>query len=842
MNDTVLKIALAGLLHDVGKFAQGSLEVSRQYLTDNADQYQPFRDNRHTHVHSVYTAAFIEQMADRLPHELNSGGWGEGDSFLNLASGHHKPETPMQWIIAMADRISSGLDRATFEEGEKIAFQDFKKTRMLPVLEALGHERHGKYKAASDYEYRYPLAPLSALSMFAEKQDIKSKSHADKEYCKLFDDFLVKLRHLFHADSNIDLWSQHFDSLYMTYTSMVPAARVNDVVHDVSLYDHSKTTAAFASALYLYHYDQGSLNEKAVQDKTSENFLLVTGDFYGIQDFIFSAGGELNKNRSKILRGRSFAVSLFSELAADMICRAIGLSHLSVILNAAGKFTIIAPHTTETIDKIKQVEKKINNWLYDINYGQSSLGIIYTPAASADFINGNFTSLWNEKHQPAMERKKLTKVDLDTYGGMVDGYLDQFDNKLQKPLCPLCGKRPAHSQAAVGELVSCKICRDHRMLGTFLVKGERLAVFIGDTGLDRNKSLLEPIFGEYQLSFSNAVDINPLKLFNLQVQSDGLLPEGATMRLINGYVPVYTEEDKLDDRLQEDDAQPIKQGDPVTFNHLAAKAKEFRDNGKQQGVEALGILKADVDNLGILMAAGFPDNLFTISRLANISRQLNNFFTIYLPFFLQANEKYKNVYTVFAGGDDLFLIGPWRIMAELTLELRGRFTQYVCDNDQITFSAGISLQKTHVPVDRLASAAEDALAQAKNAAGKNSVSMFGETVNWNDFAVLHEHKNTMEHWFDDKLVGKAMLYRFNQLIELARRENSLNHGNATLADMECLKWRSKFKYTVARNIDQNIKGEARQAAIEQVSEMAKWLSEYGGAVCIPLWQLLYEQR
>jgi CRISPR-associated protein Csm1 len=160
----------------------------------------------------------------------------------------------------------------------------------------------------------------------------------------------------------------------------------------------------------------------------------------------------------------------------------------------------------------------------------------------------------------------------------------------------------------------------------------------------------------------------------------------------------------------------------------------------------------------------------------------------------------------------------------------------------VTFSAGISLHKTHVPVDRLAAAAEEALEQSKDVEGKNSISMFGEAVGWSDFALLHEHKKTMEHWFADKLVGKAMLYRFNQLIELARRENSLRHGNVTIADMECLKWRSKFSYTVTRNIDQNIKGEARQAAIEQVSEMAKWLTEYGGAVCIPLWQLLYEQR
>lgn len=842
MDDTTLKIALAGLLHDVGKFAQGSLEISRGYLTNNADQYQPFRDNHHTHVHAVYTAAFIEQMADRLPNELNRGDWGEGDSFVNLAAGHHKPEKPMQWIIAMADRISSGLDRATFDEGEKIAFQDFKKTRLLPVLEALGHERNEKYKAASDYEYRYPLAPLSALSIFAEKLDKKTKSDAAKEYSSLFDEFHDKLRHLFHTDSNIELWSQHFDSLYMTYTSMVPAARVNDVVHDVSLYDHSKTTAAFASALYLYHCDQSNLNEKDIQDKNPEKFLLVTGDFYGIQDFIFSAGGELNKNRSKILRGRSFAVSIFSELAADMICRTIGLSHLSVILNAAGKFTLIAPNTSDAKEKIKQVEEKINRWLYDISYGQSSLGIIHTTAAPADFISGNFAQLWNEKHQPGMERKKFSKIDLNTYGGMVGDYLDQFNNKLQKPLCPICGKRPAHSEARVGELVACKMCRDHIMLGTFLVKGDRLAVFTEKADLDRYKSLLEPIFGEYQLSFSNAADINPLKLFDLQINNDGSLPVGATMRLINGYVPVYNAGDKLDDRLQEDETQLIKPGEPVTFNHLAAKAKEFGENGKQRGVEALGILKADVDNLGVLMAAGFPDTLFTISRLANISRQLNNFFTIYLPFLLQTNEKFKHVYTVFAGGDDLFLIGPWRIMGELALELRRQFTRYVCDNDQVTFSAGISLHKTHVPVDRLAAAAEESLVQSKDATEKNSISMFGETVGWQDFAVLCEHKNTMEHWLADKLVGKAMLYRFNQLIELARREKALNHGNVTLADMECLKWRSKFSYTVARNIGQDLKGEARQAAIEQVSEMAKWLTEYGGAVCIPLWQLLYEQR
>ena len=841
MNNTVLKIALAGLLHDIGKFAQGSLDVTKEYLVNNEVQYQPQWDGHRTHIHATYTAAFIELMAGRLPRECNSPGWGDGDSFINLAAGHHNPETPMQWIIAVADRIASGLDRATFDAGEKIAFQNFKKTRLLPVLESLGYGRHEKYKAAADYKYRYPLAPLSARNIFAEKQDKKSKFEANREYSDLFNDFTEKLQQLLHRDSNIELWSQHFDSLFTVYASMIPAARVKDVVHDVSLYDHSKTTAAFASALYLYHRTQDSLDEKTIRDNSPEKFLLVTGDFYGIQEFIFSAGGELNKNRSKILRGRSFAVSLFSELAADMLCRSLGLSHLSVILNAAGKFTVLVPNTDAAKEGIEQVEKKINRWLYSISYGQSSMGIVYTKAAPTDFVGGKFTFLWNEKHQPAMERKKLSKLDLNEYGGVVKGYLDQFDNDLKKQLCPLCGKRPAHKEAKVGEEVVCKICRDHIMLGTFLVKNERLSVFTSKAVLDRRSSLLEPIFGEYQISFAKVDDAKALKLFDLQVKNDGSLPNGATMRLINGYVPVYEEYDKQDERLCEDDG-PFRSGEPVTFNHIAAKAKEYNENGRQKGVAALGILKADVDNLGVLMAAGLPNELFTISRLATISRQLNHFFTIYLPCFLQNKEKFKSVYTVFAGGDDLFLIGPWRIMAELSLELHDQFSRYVCDNDLITLSAGISVQKTHVPVDRLAAAAEEALEQAKDAVGKNSLSMFGATVCWKDFATLCEHKKSMDGWLDDKLVGKAMMYRFNQLVDLAQQEKFLSEGNVSLADMECLKWRSKFRYMVTRNINSDKKGDARQEAIEQVNSMAKWLVDSGGAVRIPLWQLLYERR
>ena len=143
MDETVLKIAIAAFMHDIGKLAgEGALFVSDQFLKDNADLYQPFYEGRYSHKHAVYTAAFIDHIEKLLPREFNQARWGMEDTFINLAAGHHKPQTPMQWIIAMADRISSGWDRAKFDEeyNRAITPPDYKKTRLLLIFELLMRE------------------------------------------------------------------------------------------------------------------------------------------------------------------------------------------------------------------------------------------------------------------------------------------------------------------------------------------------------------------------------------------------------------------------------------------------------------------------------------------------------------------------------------------------------------------------------------------------------------------------------------------------------------------------------------------------------------------------------
>lgn len=872
MDETVYKIAIAGFLHDIGKFAERArvkagfnkegFFADEFFLNNNKDLYQPFWEGRHTHSHAVYTAAFIDHFEKLLPDEFNKGKWGLGDSFINLAAGHHKPETPMQWLIAIADRVSSGFDRAEFEDkyNKEINVRDYKKTRLLTIFEALSMNGQLKGDMLEDYQYRYPLKELSPENIFPvsneEVKDIESK-RASEEYRELFSKFVDNLEKLSHKEY-IPLWFEHFDSLFMIYASHIPAATVGYVVPDVSLYDHCRTTSAITSALYQYHKESNSMSIEAIRDYATKKFLLITGDFYGIQDFIFTEGGSTGKASAKLLRGRSFYVSLLSELAADMLCRELKLPVTSIILNAAGKFTILAHNTDKAKETVKTTEDRINDWLIKNFFGQVAMGFAIVEASCNDFVSGRFADLLDSLSK-AVEKKKYSKFDLSKHGGCVKTYLDSFDNDLG--ICPFCNKRPADRAAMVNEEHACKICHDHIFIGTNLVKKEQIAIASTDAVLYGEK-LLGPIFGVYQLVFAGG-ELNELakegklyKFWNIGISESGEISKNITAKFINGYVPKYDEEDLQDDRYltgrksekkKEAMIDQIKtdkdESVPKTFAHIAVKALNFTDKpDKFKGIEALGILKADVDNLGLLFACGMRKERLTLSRLATMSRQLNNYFSIFIPHILKTDKRFKDIYTVFSGGDDLFLIGPWNRIIDFASLLNDSFKEYVCQNKGITLSAGITIHKPNTPVLTLAEASERALHSSKSD-GRNRITIFGETAEWHNFKRLKDIREKLEDWLNSEIINNAMLFRVNELIEMKRQEERLmKKGAIHIDDMECLKWRARFKYTVVRNTARKLKGEEKQKAIEEVMEIGRWLEDHGGALRIPLWQVIYERR
>lgn len=855
VKDDTLILSLAAFCHDLGKLVQDCFKIEQSYLESNQSLYQPVYNGQYKYRHALWTAAFIDLHKNLFPKMLFDREWGE-DNFLNLAAMHHKPESPKQWVISVADRLSSGQDRDVFLEGKGIAIKDFKSTRLVPILEQLSPQQKKVFESLNDFEWEYELAPMSATNIFPIKREKKDKN----SYKSLYENFHNALSGLAHKNESLLLWMQHFESIWKKYTFFVPAARVGKVIPDVSLYHHSKTSAALATAIYLYHVTTDSLIEKDIK-ADGEKFLVIAGDFFGIQKFIFSRAGEEVHHRSKILRGRSFAVSLFCELAADLLCQEIGLSPYSVLLNSAGKFYILAPNLDEVVEKIYEIEEKINNWLIKMTYGEASLGISFTKGRASSFEKNNFKDFWQEV-QSNLQQKKVSRFSPVKYCGVFDKYLDSFSNDLDSPICPLCGKRPSSVIVENDELIykqkkgsACAFCRDHIMLGTNLVKNDKIAVLykVEENRLqNKNKYLKEPIFGEYQIAFVQG-KMNEFakegvlrKLWQVNVTETGEIPEEITFMPLNGYVPVYTKEDEYDDRLilgkksektSEDLIDAIKEKSPKTLAHLALSSLEKGEEDKWFGVDALGVLKADVDDLALLFACGLPKERFTISRLYALSSQFNNFFAFYLPYVLRSSRDFNSIYTVFAGGDDLFLLGPWDKIIDFADFIYDKFNHYVCENKEVHFSAGISFVRANMPVDIFAQYVEENLELAKDK-GKNRVNLFHRVVEWEEFKNLYSIKDELYHLLSTYLT-KSTLYKLNELIEMSEKEkNILQRDKIDIKHIHNFKWRALLNYILSRNIQSKDK----DIVEKMIARFVQFLEKYRGDMVIPLWTVLYKQR
>ena len=258
------------------------------------------------------------------------------------------------------------------------------------------------------------------------------------------------------------LWLDHFDSCWQTYTHSIPSATAFGAKPDVSLYDHSKAVAALAVALWRYHHDRNDDTKKAtVQmrerlDWNEEKLLLIQGDFFGIQNFIFAQGGDSTKKAAKLLCGRSFYVSLITECAALAVLEALNLPSTSQIINAAGKFLIGAPNTKETKAALEIVQKTFNDWFLANSYGQSGLGLAFEVATCNDFVcykdKSGFKALITRLHQK-LERSKYAHFDLcdeNNAPAVFEDYLSSFNADFG--VCAVNDKAPAAGKNQPSEL------------------------------------------------------------------------------------------------------------------------------------------------------------------------------------------------------------------------------------------------------------------------------------------------------------------------------------------------------------------------------------------------------
>jgi CRISPR-associated protein Csm1 len=253
----------------------------------------------------------------------------------------------------------------------------------------------------------------------------------------------------------------------------------------------------------------------------------------------------------------------------------------------------------------------------------------------------------------------------------------------------------------------------------------------------------------------------------------------------------------------------------------------------------LAVLKADVDRLGQLFTRGLGSDR-TVGRSVALSRLVDAFFTGWLTEHVRRHT--PNVYTVYAGGDDLLLIGPWLTTIRLAADLRGAFRRFAGDNPDVTLSAGIELSDPKEPVVRSVARAEERLESAKRD-GRDRISLIlaeNQSITWAEFewALLQADRLT------DEIRGgplpTSFLYKLLWFADRKAKAEGHNRDDSA-PKPEAADWAPKLAYHRRRLVDeQNIKG----ADLERFDAMFATLFATGSArhPRIPITLALYRNR
>jgi CRISPR-associated protein Csm1 len=160
------------------------------------------------------------------------------------------------------------------------------------------------------------------------------------------------------------------------------------------------------------------------------------------------------------------------------------------------------------------------------------------------------------------------------------------------------------------------------------------------------------------------------------------------------------------------------------------------------GFERLGVLRMDVDNLGDVFSKGLGDSLFSLSRVAALSSQITLFFEGWLKVVVEAERWQNRVYTVYSGGDDLFLIAPWNEVPLLAQQIADDFAAYTGQHPGLHISGGMAFIGGKYPIYQAAEDAAKAEELAKHG-NKNAFAFLNKRWEWPEFRELAERKNTL---------------------------------------------------------------------------------------------------
>ena len=661
-------------------------------------------------------------------------------------------------IEAKAIQAAKGME----DKSDYIA--DFNITKQLPHLISsatlLDKKRENVF---------LPVEKFSNTAIFPVKENYKLAEIEEKYkniYNELISDIVCVLNNA-EKDKSILMTSAALDSIFFKYLSNIPAFYTGDN-DDISLYEYAKVVSAFSSAGYM---QKDSLNGK---------FALIRGDFFSIQSFIFNKDAA-SKNPANSLRGKSFYVSLMSDIASLNVLETLNLPYFNLMMNAAGQFVILSDYNDEISQKLLALKNEMEIWLYNKYYASVSMGLSVLACSIDDFNSSKFNllllKLLGEKEKSKATRFNLTEDKPYIFAD----YYKHFTENSSK--CEYCGIMPKKDN----KFSACDNCLLYLQYGQNLRTSKYLYIIKNENG---------EFFNKYSISFDDKDKADAFMRMHIDMQ------------------------DKADKSYNYQDVIHYRSYVAVDNDVIRSFADIAAYSIDKSGANILAVLKADVDNLGLIFACGLSEKdsngkvtrgRLTFSRTNMLSRLIHNFFSYHLYMIMQ--EKKLNIYTVFAGGDDLFLVGRYDEVIKTAKILYDEFERFTNKNKEITISAGIGFYNDSLPVWFMAEDAESRLENAKHFRAKgqevsiikgNISLLYGEykyATFLKEYAVFQEKIKYYDKHID---VSHGLLYKLMNYCDMKieyEKEQKDNMGNINLNN---LLWRSHFHYVLGKLSVKNI--------------------------------------
>ncbi len=758
MNEGKAAVILGALLHDIGKFMQRA-EMPCRYEKDENEMQRVCKYNKtanyFSHRHSLWTVEFFEKYQNYLP-DTKQHFDNADDNIANFASKHHNPDTPLQWLISEADRLSSGMDRMPKEEKDKITKKDnFKRIRLYPILQEILPNGKQKEKIKNRIELR--RLTLDKKNIFP--QNIESLNPKEGEllvtkYNDLWHKFIKEFTKI--SNHNISAFIETLLFLLEKYTWCIPSSTMD--LPDISLYDHSKTTAAIAACLYDYHFE-GTIAKKHIVNRDDEKYLLICGDISGIQKFIYNI---TSKGAAKGLKGRSFLLQILMDAAGKYILRSLDYPLTNLLYASGGKFYLLIANRHE--DELIKFRNEINYNLLKKYNGELYFALGWCPVKGSDFLGINFPAKWKEASHEAT-RQKQKKFSQLSYKEV----FAPFGIGGKEKTCAVCKKEGDLRQRRQDDPdMLCPDCREAEMLGKRLSDADFLIeVFEGEKS-EHCDFYFNFLKTEYRL-LNELRDIKRTKAKNVTIYrlnaTDFLAKHSTTGSYSYGFKFIGGTHLPCGNN-----------GEPLTFNDFAEKSK---------GLKRLGILRMDVDNLGQIFTKGFGEKA-SISRVTTLSRSLVLFFGGYLNTICMQKKYKHNVSIIYSGGDDLFIVGSWGHLIELAEEINSEFRGF-CNNSAFTISGGLSITPKKYPIYRGATHAGDAEKKAKDlrrkdGREKDAFTFLNKPLCWNDFAIAGQIKNLLCDCIENgkpSVTNNKNIYLSKGILDRLRRIYLLYEKNRT---------------------------------------------------------------